>query len=426
MSRAETGVAKPCDDGSALFYNPSAILESDGLTISGGLTVVSAGGDFTDDRTGRETEIQNDPIPVPHLFATYGVTPDLALGLGVYVPYGLETKWPETWDGAFEGYDNGLQSFYIQPTIAYQITDRIQIGGGPIIGISSVELNQRLDLSQQAVPSPAVPQGTTFGNLGIPFHTAFADSKLEATGATAFGGHVGLTVQVTDRIRVGTRYMLPMTFEYDGDATFTPVETGLILSSSNPLTGEPTPVDALVAGQFDGDGSLVDQSVETEIELPAQFAAGLSFDATERLTLLADYQWMGWSSFDEIVLEFDRIDDSVREENYNNTSAFRFGAEYVVTEALTVRTGYLFNETAAPDETVTPLLPENDRNHLTVGVGWKPTSTFEVNLAYQYLNQNDRRGRTRELREGETAADANSGLYSFGANLFGATLTLHL
>ena len=426
MSRAETGVAKPCDDGSALFYNPAAIVDSDGLTISGGLTVVAAGGDFTDDRTGQETEIQNDPIPVPHLFATYGVNPDLAVGLGVFVPYGLETKWPETWDGAFEGYDNGLEAFYIQPTIAYQLTDRIQVGGGPIIGISNVELNQRLDLSQQAVPSPAVPQGTTFGNLGIPFHTAFADVNLEGTGATAFGGHVGLTVQVTDRLRFGTRYMLPMSFEYDGEAAFTPVETGLTLPPDNPLTGTATPVDAVVAGQFESDGSLADQDVQTEIEVPAQFVAGLAFDATDRLTLLADYQWSGWSSFDEIVLEFDRIGESVREENYQNTSAFRFGAEYVVSEAFTVRTGYLFNQTAAPDETVTPLLPENDRNHVTVGVGWQPTQTFEINLAYQYLNQNDRRGRTRELREGETAADVNSGLYSFGANLFGATLTLHL
>jgi len=276
------------------------------------------------------------------------------------------------------------------------------------------------------VPSPAVPQGTTFGNLGIPFHTAFADVNLEGTGATAFGGHLGLTVQVTDRLRFGTRYMLPMTFEYDGEAAFTPVETGLTLPPGNPLTGTATPVDAVVAGQFESDGALADQDVQTEIEVPAQFVAGLAFDATERLTLLADYQWSGWSSFDEIVLEFDRIGESVREENYQNTSAFRFGAEYVVSEAFTVRTGYLFNQTAAPDETVTPLLPENDRNHVTVGVGWQPTQTFEVNLAYQYLNQNDRRGRTRELRDGETAADVNSGLYSFGANLFGATLTLHL
>jgi long-chain fatty acid transport protein len=438
MSRAETGVAKPCADGSALFYNPAAIGHGDGLTLSAGLTVVAAAGEFTDDRTGNETELDNDPIPVPHLYGTYPVTPDLAVGLGVYVPYGLETKWPNDWDGSFEGYDNGLEAFYIQPTVAYQVTDRIRVGGGPIVGISSVELNQRIDLSQQQVPNalaaPAgLPEGTSFSALGVPFHTAFADSKLEASGATAFGGHIGVTVDVTDRLRFGTRYMLPMTFEYEGDATFSPVSTGLTLPAAiaNPQTGDVvlpagTPVDQLVRGQFTGDGALADQTVETEIGLPAQFVAGLAFDATARLTLLADYQWTGWSSFDEIVLSFDRLPDSVREENYDNTSAVRLGAEYVVSEAFTVRTGYLFNQAAAPDETVTPLLPENDRNHLTLGVGWQPTDLLEVNVAYQYLNQNDRRGRTRDLRDGETAADANSGLYAFGANLFGATLTLHL
>mgnify|MGYP006269320875 CR=1 FL=1 len=443
MGRAETGVAKPCNDGSALFYNPSAIAGTEGVTLSGGLTVVAAGGDFTRDYTGEETEVQNDPIPVPHLFATYGINPDLAVGLGVYVPYGLETKWSRDWEGSFEGYDNGLEAIYIQPTVAYQLTDRIRVGGGPIIAISSVELTQTLDLSSQVVtnpstgepvPDPGAADGVLrFNRLGIPFHTAFADSKLEATGATAFGGHFALSIDVTDRLRFGTRYMLPMTFEYEGDASFSQVNTNLVLPEGNPidpflpqdspLKGNPIPVDGLVEGAFSGNGDLVDQDVETEIQVPAQFVAGLAFDATERLTLLADYQWSGWSSFDEIVLSFDRLPDGVREENYGNTSAFRFGAEYMVSEAFTVRTGYLFNQAAAPDETVTPLLPENDRNHVTVGVGWQPTDLLEVNVAYQLLNQNDRRGRTRALREGETAADANSGLYSFGANLFGATVT---
>ena len=436
MGRAETGVADPCDDASALFYNPAGIVGTEGLTISAGATLISVGGDFTDDYTGRETEIQNDPIPVPHLYATYGINPDLSVGLGVYVPYGLETVWPNDWDGAFEGYDNGVQAFYIQPTLAYRFNEYITIGGGPIVGISNVELNQRLDLSSQVVtnpstgepvPDPAAADGVLrFNRLGIPFHTAFADSKLEATGATAFGGHVGLQVKATDRVRFGMRYMLPMTFDYEGDATFEQVETGLTLPPDNPLTGTATPVDALVQGQFSEDGALVDQDVETEIELPAQFVAGVAVDATERLTLLADYQWTGWSSFEEIVLQFDRLPTTTREENYDNTSALRLGAEYLVTDAWTVRAGYLFNQAAAPDETVTPLLPEANRNHFTVGFGWRATDALEVNAAYQLLTQNDRRGRTREVRPGETGVDANSGLYSFGANLFGLTLTLHL
>jgi long-chain fatty acid transport protein len=53
----------------------------------------------------------------------------------------------------------------------------------------------------------------------------------------------------------------------------------------------------------------------------------------------------------------------------------------------------------------------------------------EINASYQYLGQNDRRGRVRGPRPGEEnpSVDAlNSGLYSFNAHLIGTTLTISL
>ncbi|MFP4227583.1 MAG: OmpP1/FadL family transporter [Salinivenus sp.] len=429
MAQAGAAVAQPCADGSALFFNPAGLLETEGLTLSGGATLIAAQGSFTSDYDRTETNLQNDPILVPHLYGAYRLSPDLALGLGVYVPYGLETQWPTDWDGAFEGYDNGLQSIYVQPTAAYQLTDRIRVGGGPILGISSVTLNQQVDVSSQAVPSDQVPDGTTFGNLGIPFHTAFADSGLEATGAIGFGGHLGMTVEATDWLDFGARYLTPIKFEYEGDATFEQISTGLQLPDDNPITGQPTPLDLVLEPSF-VNGPLVDQSVETELTMPAQVVAGVAVQATDRLLLQADYQWTGWSSFDSIPLTFEEEALSqTRREGYDNTSAVRLGGAYEATDVLTVRAGYLFNQAAAPDRTVTPLLPEADRNHLTAGLSWQIIDTVGLNVAYQYLGQNDRRGRVRGVRPGEenpTAEDLNSGLYSFNAHLVGTTVTINL
>ncbi|MFO8099664.1 MAG: outer membrane protein transport protein [Salinibacter sp.] len=429
MAQAGAAVAQPCNDGSAVFYSPAGLLESDGITISGGATMIAAQGSFTSDYTRAETDLQNDPILVPHLYGAYRLSPDLALGLGVYVPYGLETQWPSTWDGAFEGYDNGVQAIYIQPTAAYQLTDRIRVGGGPILGISSVTLNQRLDASSQEVPSNDVPDGTTFGNLGIPFHTAFADAGLEGDGATAFGAHLGITAEATDWLDVGVRYLTPITFEYEGEATFDQIDTGLQLPDGNPITGQSTPLDLVLDPAF-VNGPLVNQSLETELTMPAQVVAGVAIQATERLLLQADYQWTGWSSFDSIELIFENEAlNQTRREAYDNTSAVRFGGAYDATDALTVRAGYLFNQAAAPDRTVTPLLPESDRNHFTAGVNWQIIDTVGLNVAYQYLGQNDRRGRVRDARPGEdapTAEDLNSGLYTFNAHLVGTTVTISL
>jgi len=450
MARAGAGVASGCADGSSIYFNPAHMAEAEGLTASFGATLIDVSGDFTyDPGTPRSTtrdvvDLENDIIPVPHAFLTYGLTDKIGLGLGTYVPYGLETQWPgrlpdgEVFDGAFEGFDNQLQSFYIQPTISYQVTPNLNVGGGPVVVLSSVELNQFLDLSQQTAVenNPATDEDdVSFGDVGVPFHTAFAQSNLDSDNQVGIGGNIGLSYQASDRIDVGIRYTTPITVNYDGTASFEQVQTGLTFPSSSPLaqdldgdgTPDPTPADALLEGQFSGNGQLVSQSVETEITFPMQLVAGVSVQATPKLLLLADYQFTGWSSFDELPLQFGRLEDRVRIEDYNDTHGVRVGAEYDLRPAIDVRAGYTFNTAAVPDKTVTSLLPESTRNQFTVGFGWNATDVVELNVSYQRLLQDDRRGRVRGARPGEElSTDLNQGLFSFNANLIGATLTLHL
>src|SRR5947199_302817 len=82
--------------------------------------------------------------------------------LVLFAPYGLETRWPLAFDGRFAGYKNILQSLYIQPTLAYQVSPRLSLGAGLDVVLGKVELNQRLDLADQLVPLPGVPAGTRF------------------------------------------------------------------------------------------------------------------------------------------------------------------------------------------------------------------------------------------------------------------------
>ncbi|PSQ83654.1 MAG: hypothetical protein BRD40_01805, partial [Bacteroidetes bacterium QS_1_65_9] len=75
MGRAGTGTAQACGDGSAMFFNPAGLTRSDGLVVSGGATLIVAEGDFTDARTGKPADLENDPIPAPHLYASCGDGP---------------------------------------------------------------------------------------------------------------------------------------------------------------------------------------------------------------------------------------------------------------------------------------------------------------------------------------------------------------
>lgn len=431
MGRAGATIADPCDDGSAVFFNPAALAGQQGWRVSAGATVFVVSGGFTADETGRETDLDVAPIALPHLYITYGLTDRLAAGLGVFVPYGLETEWPLDFEGRFIGYDNGLFSFYVHPTLAYKPLDWLSVGGGPILVISRASLNQRLDLSTQPLPAlPGVPPGATFGQLGIPFHTDFADANFEASGATGFGGHFAAHVQATDRLSFGARYMSRVPIDYEGDVDFTQVRTGIALTADNPF-GLPagTPLDLVLsqAGIFSEDGPLADQEGSAEITMPDQFVLGLAYRVTGQLQLLADWQWVNWSEFDRVVIDFasPNTPNSVRIENYEDTNGFRIGAEYEINPTWSLRGGYLFHEPGAPDATVTPLLPEANRNEVTAGIGWRASDLFELNLAYQYLRQDDRRGRVRDAPPGELPSTAlNSGLYDFKAHLFGGTVTL--
>jgi hypothetical protein len=66
-------------------------------------------------------------------------------------------------------------------------------------------------------------------------------------------------------------------------------------------------------------------------------------------------------------------------------------------------------------QTVTPLLPEGARNEFTIGIGTELARGIKFDAAYQLILQQDRRGRA--------GTAYNNGLYTFGANLFGAGLS---
>jgi len=47
MGRAGAGVASPCDDGSAVFFNPAGLARTTAPVVSGGLTGIAPRGTFT-------------------------------------------------------------------------------------------------------------------------------------------------------------------------------------------------------------------------------------------------------------------------------------------------------------------------------------------------------------------------------------------
>jgi len=422
MARGATGVAAPCGGGSAVFFNPAGILGSTTrFNIEGNLTLIAPTGNYTDSATRVQTDLQKHTFPVPAGYATYQISPRVAAGIGVYAPYGLTTDWPTTSPGRYLAYKTTIASIYVQPTIAWAVTPKIQIGGGPVWVHSSAQVHRRIDASTTGIPGTPL----TLASLGVPTGTDFADAAFDVSG-NGWGFHVGALFKATDNFSIGLRYLSQVKINYTGTASFTAVPTGITLAAGNPF-GVPagTPLDAILGAAFNPDSLLSNQSASTSITMPWQVVGGVAYKVLDNVTVLADWQHTNWSSFQTLALNLKIAPSITSAESYGNTDAFRVGLDWQATPTFAIRAGALTHNGASPDQSVTPLLPEGNRVEGTLGVGIKLMPQLRLDLGYQYLQQQDRRGRLIDPPTGVAPTPAmNTGLYSFKANLFGASLAL--
>ena len=437
MGRAGTGVAAPCTDGSAIFFNPAGLAGLKGGRATVGLTLLDVEGGFTDDIFQHTTKLNDPFLAIPQVYVAYGVTPKLGVGIGLFAPYGLQTRWPLSFDGRFAGYDNILRSVYLQPTVAYQVTPWLSLGGGFDVVFGKVELNQRLDLATAPVPPTLIPANppVLFGQFGIAPGTDFADAHLEASKTTVTA-HWGWIIKVNDKLSIGGRYLMHAKFNYEGTAQFSQVLTGLRLPADIPVTPTLTLpagllIDNFLAAPITSGGLdlfntlLVTQPVSTTITNPEQVLLGVAYKPRKDWTLFGDYQFTRWGKrFYTLQIDFaNSLLNRVLYERYHNTNGFRFAAEWAKDAKWTLRGGYLYHQGAAPAETVTPLLPEGQRSEFTGGFTVKLRPDLTADVAYQYIRQNDRRGRTREALFNQAATTGlNNGVYDFYAHLFGVSL----
>src|SRR2546427_8705625 len=224
MGRAGVTAARPCADGSAIYFSPAGLAGPAGTHIRAGVTLIGAQGSFTDDFLANQSDLKNPLIPVPNIYVTHALSPKVTAGIGLYAPHGLETKWDSAnFPGRVLGYNTNIRSIYIQPTIGYQVGPKLKFGiGVPYIG-NHLKLRQRADLSSQPVPDalriPAgLPVGTTFAMLGVATGTDFADATLEAN-RSGFAVNFGAIWQVTDRLSIGGHWLTRQQVTYDRGAT---------------------------------------------------------------------------------------------------------------------------------------------------------------------------------------------------------------
>lgn len=374
------------DHVSTIYYNPAGLSNLEGIQFSGGATVIAPRSTFRNlsplGPSGEKTVMEDQNFLVPNFYGSYQINENLTAGIGVYAPFGLGTKWPSDWVGRGASIETSIKTLFVNPAVGYTL---------PEFGIGKIRIGAglRVAFHGEVKLSRAVTSFTPEGTFAL-------DGELEDP---AFGYNLGLQYEPMQDITLGFTYRSEVTMEFKGDANFQNLEVGF--------------PDEATGG--------------AEITMPSSFVAALNVKPIEGLTTELDYVWWGWSSYDELAIEFDKAIPAlggstiVNERNYKDSWQLRFGAEYteIGLEGLTIRGGIAFDKNPIRDRYVDPTLPDSDRWLFSGGVSYGLTDYLDVDASYIFIRANQRKvTNTRE--------SGIDGVYTTYANLPGLGFTLKL
>ncbi len=372
------------DDPSAIFYNPAGLAQQREMSVLAGATFINFSNEFTGDpnslyTSGTEGKYDRHTFVPPNMYGIMPIGSNLTFGIGAFSAWGLRTDWQDPWVGRFVSRDADLKTMSVQPTLAWQTSSgNFAVGGGVEYRRARVILSQNIPLP---FPNPFTGRVTDIGN-----------ARLASDYGSDIGWNVGVLFKPSDRFRFGASYRTDMDIDLEGEADFTQISTG------NPQ------LDAVVGATFPAD-----DTISTTLPFPAVAAVGVAFSPNDRVDLEFDITHMTWSRFEALAVDFDNqpARSFVRPQNWDDSSAYRLGANIAATPEWDVRLGAVYDENPQPVEAVSPLLPDSDRIGGTFGVGWH-RGPFVVDGAAFILHFKDRstEGRNPEGFDGTYETDA--------------------
>ena len=347
LAMGGTGAATPWDV-STIFYNPGALARINTIQAYVGVLNImprTAYGNYEGSTRSVERSF------TPFNFYVGGTVKDksrLALGLGIYTPYGTGLTWENAWPGRYLVQSVDLKCVFVQPTIAYKLSDVWSVGAGFIYAAGTFDMKQALPV-QNVV-------GTTYAD---------ATAHLHGSG-NGVGFNVGLHMKASDRLSLGLTYRSQVTMDVGGgSATFV--------------------VNPTLKAMFP------DTKFSSFLPLPQVATLGIAVKPlnNERLTLQADFNYTGWNSFDSLYIDFSDHTSALKDihapRHYRNTFTARLGANYKISKVVSVMGGSAYDPTPVVNRFVSPDLPDADRVIITCGAAVKPIKRFTILAACEFV-----------------------------------------
>lgn len=344
------GTAIPWD-ASVIFYNPGALTEFNDVRAYASAQFIMPNTRYVQTPTGTysaDSKSQAFPNFNVYLGGPIVDKSPVSVGLGVYMPFGSGLKWEDDWAGRYITQEVKMYTIFFQPTVSYRFNDVVSLGGGFIYAIGNAKFRQAL---------PIVDRDGKDGT---------AELKGDAHG---LGFNVGLHVRVNEMLQLGVSYRSKVNMQIKrGYATFNVAE---VASSSFPYT-----------------------AFKSELPMPEVFSVGAGFTLSEKLTMQADINFVGWSAFDSLKFDYEThtsmLHDTHLPRKYKNTLALRGGAHYAFSHKLAGMIGVAYDPSPVRDGYVSPDLPDADRAIFTCGLTFRPGKKLAILGAAEFVSSHKR------------------------------------
>ena len=342
---ADTGVA-------SLWWNPAAIAGIDRSEVYGAISGILINSEVNDDgstitRPGQATapiggrgDI-DDPINdgvLPSLGGAWKLSDRVTLGLSVASPYSFTSYYEgDSWT-RYDALKSRLLTADIQGTVAVRVTDWLDLGAGASLVYADATLTS-------AMPnlSPLLPDGR---------------QKLTGDGWDA-GWTVGAQLRPSSTLTIGASYRSKVEHDLDGDVSI----TGLL--------GPAAAANLEIGGK-------------ASFTTPWMAILGARWQVSDKLTLNAQVQRIGWSEFESIDVALPGV-VQVTEQDYEDVTTAAVGFDYQWRPDVTLRAGVQYDPTPTPDLGRSARVPDGDRWLFAAGATKVFNDRLSVDVGASYI-----------------------------------------
>ena len=341
---AYAGAAAVAQDASTIYFNPAGMTYlAPGHHISGAGNLLIRSLRFNDAGSGAflsyplgDNGGQAGGLSViPAVYWSMSLGSAFRVGLGVSPTFGNATDWSKTFIGRYQGVKSGITTVNFNPSIAWKLHEDVSVG----IGFNVVMFDA--DLRSMAPVTSLLP-------VPVDIQTRLKGDDV------GFGYNLGVMFRLSESTRMGLTYR--------------------------------SAVDLKVDGHLSAPGVAIPASVP--VKLPGSASLAISHMMNERLRLLADLTWTGWSSLPAIVAKNQTSGAILANERLGFEDSFRvgLGAQYQYTQRLRLHTGFAYDRSPVRnslDRTVR--LPDSDRFWLAVGLNQKLGERTSIDVGYSHV-----------------------------------------